>query len=304
MKLSEKWRAWREKRAAGRESTSRASGVRLPVPRDPVPRAPVERLRYYGKRFPARALTMMGIVAAFVLVYLLADFTMRSGYFTITEWETYGLRRLNEDDIRALATGAANQDEINLVTFNVRDAEQRLASHPSIYHARVRKAYPNRVEVLVYERREEAVLVTSTGAYLADIDGVLFARASGRELLDSRLPLLTVPDTMTFEAGDHLPSEFFDAALVYAGVFDNELGSLAGMLSEIHWDPGTGLTLILRDGTRLLCGTLPPAETLPKWEALREKIGGPGRIDYADLRLDTDLPWKPYAPAVTAVARR
>ncbi|MBX3730454.1 MAG: cell division protein FtsQ/DivIB [Candidatus Sumerlaeia bacterium] len=279
---------------------------RLPA-REPVPRRLPARLRFYARRVPVRLMTVLSIVGMLPLLYLLGDFVLRSDYFTVQEWQTFGTRRLGLTDIRTAATGLTEQDELNIWRFSVRTAEERLAQHPGVFHARVRKAWPNRIEVLVHEREERAVLVTATAAFLVDVDGVVFARASGREVLDERLPLLTVPDSMSFDLGDRLAAEFFDLAMIYRDVLATMDGPLAGKLSELHWSPTSGLTLFMDDGTRLLCGTLPPAQTLPKFEALMQKTRGRAMIDYADLRVPTDLPWRavePPSPPPTVARRR
>lgn len=284
-----------------RRSSASQSVARI-RPRDPVPRGLAARIRHHATRFPFR-LVFFGVVPIGGLFgYLLVSFLFRSDYFLATNWRVYGEDRLGREDIRSLALGEYASEPPNLFSFSTKKAEDLIARHPAVYHVRVRKAFPDTVEVLLEEREAEALLVTASGSYLVDLDGRVFSPASNSEILDPALPVLTVSGNQTFEVGDTLPIAFSGPALLYAGTFEQLEGPLAGALSEIHWEPGTGLTLYLESGTRLVCGNLPPHETLPKYEALLGKRAA-SEIESADLRLDNDLPWMPTWPS-GAVAQR
>jgi hypothetical protein len=64
-----------------------------------------------------------------------------------------------------------------------------------------------------------------------------------------------------------------------------------------------GVSLVMRGGARLLCGMKPPEETLPRAEAFAEKHRGFQGVDYADLRLDSHVPWMPAGESVIQARR-
>lgn len=294
-------------------SSSRASSARVAtahVSRDAVPRQPIERLRHHMRRTP-RVLWALGtLIVVVVLGVWMQKFLFESQYFTIQDWQIHGTQRLLPEDVRRLAAGNAPDDpSLNLLRYSPRAAEARLLEHPVIRDAEVHRVFPHRVVVSIDERRQTALHPGPQKTWLVDDDGVLFAEAHATELLDTALPILTVADDTTTPraVGDRLPAEFHALARLYLATLAEARSPLADEIAELHWDNATGLELVLNAGTRLRCGWLPPAETLPKAEALWSRWGAMPNADYADLRLDSHVAWKPLlapTPVKQTGARR
>lgn len=269
--------------------------------REPVPKPLGARTLHYLQKIPRNlpvVLSTLGVIA-FGAVFL--QYLFHSSYFNVRHWEIVGSERLNEELVRALVSDGV--EEIALLQFSTEDALARLTGHPVVHHAYVRKLYPDGLQVVLQERRPRALLVCTGGAFLVDIEGVLIERASHADLLKPELPILT--SSQAWEIGDRLPEHFIGPALLYVETLGEAISPLAGQLSEIHWSSEQGITLYLLGGTRLVCGGLAPRETLPRAAALASKLGGLGAVDYADLRLENDLPWRPFpVPAQQQAARR
>ncbi|MCB2154372.1 cell division protein FtsQ/DivIB [bacterium] len=286
---------------AGRSRTPTASGaVRRLSPRQPVPRKFLPRLAHYVRAIPNMIVPAAIVLALGLLLVVFWQFLYSSQFFLVTKWQVYGADRLSDEEVVAIAKGQY-EDPIHLLGYDLDEAQAKLTAHPALHHAKLRRTWPNQIDILVHERKPEAVLIGKRATYLVDCEGVVFARALPNELLDSRLPILTGPSERTYELGEALDPAFRDNTLLYAGAMAAAGGPLEDRLSEIHWEPGTGITLYLRGGTRLVCGARAPSETLPKAEALAEKLDGLATVDYADLRLDTHVPWKAF-PIVPVIA--
>ncbi len=246
-------------------------------------------------------------IALFCTVGLLStvfwQYLFTSEYFVVKEWEVIGNDRLNPDEACMLA-GRLPETSLHALKYDTHEAVEHLTAHPAIHHAEVHKVLPHRIQIILYERREEALVITNTGAFLTDAEGVLFASATANDMMNTTLPIFTAPEEQTYQLGETLAPEFIDNAFLYAETLKRVPSSPLASYSEIHWEPGRGITLILRGGTRLVCGELPPEATLPKAEALDEKIGGIESVDYADLRLDSHIPWKPLEALNAQVAAR
>ena len=262
------------------------------VSRDAVPRGAYARLKYYARFVPWNAGWIGAGVIAVLVATIFYQFLFQSRHYEVDQWDFAGLDRLTTEEAVRIASGDP-EGEAHLLKLSLDEARERLAAHPAVYDAHLRKFFPNRVEGIVKERKERALLISKAGAYLVDVEGVVFARAKPNELRDTTLPVFTGPTDQMIEVGESLDPEFRDRALLYAETIERTGGLLDDKLSEIHWEPGEGITLYLRGGARLLCGNREPWETLPKLEALSREIGSVALIDYADLRLDTDLPWRP-----------
>jgi len=263
------------------------------VPRQPVPRDPVSRARFYAERLPGLSrvpwlalLFLAGAGGAF------AHFVATSDYFRVKEWRVEGVERLSREETLRLAQ-LDGDAEPHILRYDADEAKRQLEQNPLVHVAEVRRAYPDRLEVVVRERTEAALLVADSGSFLVDADGVVFCSAGGEELLDEKLPILSLRDGTALQAGAKLPDDARDALFLYAETLARSDSRLSRDLAEVHWDSETGIVLTMRGGARLLCGRMPPAETLPRGEALARKLDGFGAAETADLRIDSHIPWRP-----------
>lgn len=262
------------------------------TPRQPLPRGVRGWFRAFaGHAAALRGLPWAGIVASLVLCGLFARYIFTSDAYRVDEWVVRGASRISEREALRLA-GMMEDDPPHILLYRLRDAEISVESHPVVHGARITREFPGRLVVSIRERIESAIVVTPTGSWLVDAEGVLFAPA-GYDALRDDLPLFSIADGREYAAGMELDSVSRDAMFLYHETLDRTPGVTAREISEIHWDGEQGIVLFLEGGARLVCGRQEPEDTLPRAEALGRKLGGFTGIDYADLRIDSHVPWRP-----------
>ncbi len=296
-------------------SSSRGSGrVRMLASpsRDAVPRGLAGRARYYTGKLPSLPSlsggrwAMLGVMAAACvgLGFLFQAFLLESDYFEVRDWAVENNERLTPEEVTRLARGGDVDWPVNLFAFEPGEAEDLLRTHPVIRNASVLREPPNTVRLIVQERKERAVMLDSGGrGLLVDVEGVLFAEARTAELLDKRLPVLTMGGGQTWNVGDRLPPDFMRLVMEYKGTLLASVSPLVTQVSEYHWSEEQGLVLVMRSGARLVCGRLGPEATLYKAEGLMGKYPKLAGIMTADLRIDSHIPWLPE-PTPTPVPKR
>jgi len=263
--------------------------------REPIPRGFIPKLKHYTKGMPSLNIPLAALAVLALLVYPTWRFTQTSEYFEINSWQVEGLSILTESEIMWLM-GVDEDETFNIFAFDQQEASKLVTDHPSVLHTVVEKQLPNQVSVFVYERSPEALLVTEKDMLLVDFEGVVFAKATSDDLLQSNLPIFTVGDGTETEIGDSVSKDFLNMAILYQKTLQESGSPLALEISEYHQTAGSGLDIILRNGMILKCGLEKPSKTIPKYNALIRELDDEVPVRYVDLRLDSHVPWKPGAP--------
>lgn len=228
----------------------------------------------------------------------------RHPYFAVTRVVIHGTdQALTPQDVR---------DWLDLgPTTTVWDAtpgrvQARLAAHPYVAHARVRRQFPGALEIVVRERRPRAIVVLDDLFYV-DRAGVTFGPLRADDARD--LPVITGLDP----AGDPAARRWtLRRALRLLRRCDG--AQCLGPLSEVHVDPARGVTVF---------PTAPRVPVLLGWGSWSAKLerarrtveafaGPPERLARLDTRFRNQvvatlrpLPAAAVAPrAATPPARR
>lgn len=283
------------------ESARRQSRRVRQVIRDAKPKGVFRRLWWTISRVRFRPWPLLVAIGLGALVWAFAQFYLDSPYFEIAEWSIQGTGRVGEAQVReAVEAGAPS---LTLARFDSARAEEALGAIPAVLYATVVRRWPGAVDVVLVEREPAAVLLGPARAMLVDIHGVVFAEAGARDLLDADLPMLTLGDARAFQPGDTVDPEFLDAAMMYASVMAPGGPWRLSPLAEVHWRAAEGITLFLEDGVRIRAGRQPPSHALPRVESLAAKLGGLGKVESVDVRMDSHLAWTPLAPPASAPPR-
>jgi cell division protein FtsQ len=158
-----------------------------------------------------------------------------------------GLARATADELLALSPVKPGDP---FLFAEVPAMEAALARHPWVKRASVRRALPPSLVVRVEERRP-AALAELGGLYLVDEAGDVFKRAAPGDGLD--LPLVTGLGRADYVQRRAAAEPLLAAALLLARAWRGAGGE---RLSEIHVDPGDGVTLYVGDdGTQVQLGT-------------------------------------------------
>jgi len=135
--------------------------------------------------FLAAAASLFAIAAAAGLWYVAAH----SPFFRVAEVAVEGeLRRLDASTVQELSGITA---QTSLCAFSVRRVQQRLEAHPWIERARVERCWPDRVRLVVRERRPLALVVRQGRLFYVDRRGRIFAPVEAGDLLD--YPIVSGP---------------------------------------------------------------------------------------------------------------
>jgi cell division protein FtsQ len=198
----------------------------------------------------ARALLVAAVVvAAVVLGQSLEGFVRTSPAFALGQIEIRGASRLSEAEIIEASEIGLGE---NVFKWPPEDVEARLAAHPWVSKASVKRKLPARFEIEVREHAPRALLVLDS-LYLVSREGVVFKEVSSGEAFD--LPIITLEDGDAIRA-----SRARRAALlteVAALLHDVEAAepSWATTLAEIHVHADGAFTLRFgEEGTEVRLG--------------------------------------------------
>jgi len=240
-----------------------------------------------GVRWIGRKLVVAGKAAAVIVVVCLSLLAGRqvvrhvvaSPRFAVREIRVGTATHLSADEIQALA-GVEVGDR--LLTIDPDRVAARLATHPWIASARVRRELPSVLAIDVTERR--AVACALMGAlYLLDEGGRPFKRATFEEA--DGLPVITGVTREQY-AGVRSASEavFREALALLAAYGDRP------KVSEIHVDPHAGFSLVLLDGAgEIRLGRGGTDEKLMRLDQILAAVAPRGPSALATVYLDGPL---------------
>lgn len=223
-------------------------------------------------------LARAGGVAAVVTGALVGALTQYPHLARVGEVQVVGNEHASTVAIRHLAD--VNEGDPLLLL----DLEHTLAQvdlHPWVAEARVRRVLPNTLVIEVVEH-QTSLLLLHDGLYRVNGEGKVFTRARSEDL---DAPILTGIDPELIESQPLVAERLvIDALEVLGAVRDSDALS-ADDLSEIHFDPALGFSLVLRNGSTILLGYRAPAPSLQRLDSMVAS-----GLDLAQpLRIDLDL---------------
>jgi cell division protein FtsQ len=230
-------------------------------------------------------------IAASIAILLLAGATWkgamlgaawaaRSPRFAVTEVEVTGQSRLTRDGIMAAANIAPGA---NLWTLDPRDVVARLEAVPLVRHAEVIRSFPNRVTLVVEERRPFTV-VNAGRLHWIDEEGVDLGIESRAVALG--IPALSglSPDDLGAR-GQRGASERVGVGLSLLRLLLRGRTSLLGQISEIDLSRAEGPVLYTLDGVEVRLGKDDWEARLGRLQGVLAQLGAAGETPTSiDLR--------------------
>jgi cell division protein FtsQ len=244
-----------------------------------------ERLRGAGDRLRAlrerlrrpaevslRALVVVAIgLGAIGLGRLVERHVRTAPAFAVRNIELEGHVRLTREEILA-AAGIA--EGANVFDVAPEEAERRLATHPWIAEAEVRRRLPGTYVIEVRERRAVALLALGD-VYLVSEDGAVFKRAGQDDPVD--LPVITGVDRQRFTRDRGFRTSVLLEAVALlsdyrgAGLWRRE------PVDEVHVEPDDGLSLYVgADATYVRLGHGPFRAKLRRLRTVLDELGQRG----------------------------
>jgi cell division protein FtsQ len=230
-------------------------------------------LREIGK---AVLLVFMAGLLGVAMVYGYS-YVITASCFDLEKTVVRGLQRLSEPDILKLAGLEKGK---NILTLNLSETEARIRSHPWVKEAYVGRELPDRIVIEVVEREGAGVVMIGEVPYMMDTGGEAFKRYEKGDLPDA--PVFT--GIMDGKAGKE--TRLVRESLEVLRVIRAGGASIpAGMVSEIHGDRRSGVTLFSRSGFCIHLGFGDYERSLKRVVAVIEDYRGRGDV-IGGIRLD------------------
>jgi cell division protein FtsQ len=200
----------------------------------------------------------------------------RSPLFAVREVDMNRCENVTQEEVWAIVR---DRGKGNLWSIPSRELAKRLAEHPWIRSASVRKVFPDRIVVRIGERRPVA-MVNLDALYYVDDRGAVFKRLTAYD--SKSFPIVTGFSRVDLLSRDAVAMRNFRRALELLRAAD--AGTLRQNISELHFDPQDGYTLVTRDtGLRLKVGTMESRKAVRRIEEAMPRIArlgkGPAIVD-------------------------
>jgi cell division protein FtsQ len=244
--LSDTWK--RSTKPAGPPPNRRRSSA------PPAPR--LSRLRPRLLRWGRRAAELCVLLAAIAGLVVLGRWThtyaTTSPHFEVGPAQVSGNQRVTAEELQRLSGLTPGT---NIFAVSPDEAARRVARHPWIATAAVRRRLPSQITIEVTER-EAIALLRVGGLYLIDAEGTVFKRVEAGDPVD--LPIITGVDVDRYR--EDRPGSRTDLleALELLRLFEENGLSAQAPLSEIHLEADGELSLYtVDDATHIRLGRPP-----------------------------------------------
>jgi len=235
--------------------------------------------RFVGSKLVVvgKVLVVIGVVALSVLAgRQVVRHVIASPRFAVKEVRIAATTHVSADEIQELA-GIEVGDR--LLTVDPDRVAAKLATHPWIASARVRRELPSVLSIDVTERRAAASALMGA-IYLLDDSGRPFKRATFEEA--DGLPVITGVTREQYAALRSASEAVFREAMALLEAYGDR-----PRLSEIHVDPRSGFSLVLLDGAgEIRLGRGGTEEKLGRLDAILRGLVPRGPSALATVYLD------------------
>jgi cell division protein FtsQ len=196
-----------------------------------------------GVQWGKRILSLATMVSLLLLGFSLYRYFQHSGQMSIGEVKIMGCVNILESDLLDLARVDFRS---NLLNLDLQEVSSRLARHPWVEKARVKRDFSGKALIIEVQERVPRALILLEGLYLVDRNGEIFKKAELQEKLD--FPILTGLSLQGWKQKDPQAMGLIRQAM---DLLDHlERGKVFHLqeVSEIHLSPKDGLTLYMLQG--------------------------------------------------------
>jgi cell division protein FtsQ len=216
-----------------------------------------------------------------VIFWLIRDHST----FHVVAVRVYGAERVPQPELIQLAQIGRG---MSLWRINVERVRMRLMRHPWIRDVLVRRAYPNEVEIIVYERHPYAMLESGSG-YLIDGEGYVLSQALPAEA--SKLPRLVVKLPHLPSLGERLADPSVEAGLRLLGHAHDSPFFRDTVISQIDIIHPERIVVQTSRGKFIVGSSVVDIEAkLDFFPAIDEAMRSSGRrVEYVDISLEHQI---------------
>jgi cell division protein FtsQ len=228
------------------------------------------------RRVERISLSILIVLVGLGALYGLYMLVFLGPYFDIKDIEMRGhWKRLNAAEL--ISVSGVNQGE-NLFLMNVDNVHQRLLAHPWVREAAVRRHLPHTLKVFVEEHEPYAIFIDPDGMYYVDREGKQFKRVDAEESKD--YPLITgiAREEDPLGTAEEVKKKRLSIALDIIDHFDRSVLGKSYGISEIHYDPARGYSLMTERGPmEILLGNDDSMVRLERLDKVAEMIARKNR---------------------------
>lgn len=195
------------------------------------------------------------LLVALIVVMILGSISWRiynSPLFELREIRVVGNRMVKKGNI---LERAAIEPGMSLIKVSAREVKERVEAEPWIREIKVVKEYPDRLKLVVSERKPLVTLRTGSGIFIVDKDGYIWKN----EGKIKKLPEVRDFPALRIETGEKLEARELKNALLCLNSMDESIYSLVASLSAPSVE---NLTLQLSNGVAVSYGEA--SETVKK----------------------------------------
>lgn len=183
--------------------------------------------------------TMVGVFIAFISLaaIILCREMGKSACFRIKKIHIKGCLRHTKDQILCMA---GIQSRMSLFSLDLRNICQCLENSPWIERAKVKRRFPDKLDIQIRERNP-AALIHLNQLYLVDKKGTIFKKAEREDGLLT-FPIVTGVTWQDLMEPQGIHARLITQTLTLLDILEEE-GMDTAAISEIHLDETFGLTL-------------------------------------------------------------
>ena len=248
-----------------------------------ISRQRVGRARRRRRRRAARLVRVAGVVSLVTLTLAGAAFTahwlLTAPRFTVAQIDVEGASRVSADRVRSAAAIAPGT---NIWRLDPAAVAARVAALPEIRRAEIIRRFPNRVAVLVEERRP-FTLVHAGRLHWLDEEGHLLAEVP--QAVAPSVPVVSGLSDVELHSMRNDPSPRTREAVALIRTLLRSGSALVAEISEIDVSRSDGPVLYTADGVEVRLGTEEWEERLARLERILRQVGRDGEpVRAIDLR--------------------
>jgi len=200
-------------------------------------------LQSWGSRIGKAGLTLATVGSLAFLGFTTYRYFQHSGQLNIGEVRIMGCMNIVESELLDLAKVDFRS---NLVNLDLREMSRRLAQHPWVERANVRRDFPGKAVIIEVQERVPRALILLDELYLMDRNGEIFKKADPKEKLD--FPILTGLHLPEWKQKEPRTVELLQHALEFLDQMEGRKIFTLQEVSEIHLSKRHGLTLYTLTG--------------------------------------------------------
>jgi len=279
------------------DSLQKRGGTRVVLSEADMPRTRTSSGFTAGKAFSflGRAAIVIAVLAATcaIVFYILR----MSSLFTIASIDTEATEHLSAEDIANLA---GVKEGTTLLSLDTDAVVENLSRNPWVGDVEVHREFPDRIRIVVHERRVRSLVLMSTSAFAwyigegnvwlepatLDLSDGKTAKDAAQELAAQRGALLIIdaPVTVNPSAGSTVEDDVLLGIDTYLDELPEEISSSIVYFSASSLE---GISCVLSSGVEVSLGS--PTQIEQKAAVLTEILEQhPGEITYVNVRVPSN----------------